>query len=62
MKGTRPTSCYFTPDEKRTIQDIAEREERPQAKIVQFAVRAFATLYKQDPVKARQMAAQLAKN
>jgi predicted transcriptional regulator len=54
----RATSCYFTPDERRVIQEIAEREERPQTRIVQFAVRAYANLYRVDPAKARELAQQ----
>jgi hypothetical protein len=49
-------TCYFTKEELRSVQEIADREERAQAKIVQFAVRAFAHLYKTDPEKARQLA------
>lgn len=56
MRSTSPTSCYFTAEEKRRIQEIAECEERPQAKIVQFAVRAFSALYKSDPDRARELA------
>lgn len=52
----RPTSCYFEPDEKRVIGEIAEKEERPNCKIVQFAVRAFAHLYKQDREQAMRLA------
>jgi hypothetical protein len=49
-------TCYFTREELRLVQEIADREERAQAKIVQFAVRAFAHLYRADPEKARQLA------
>jgi len=49
-------TCYFTKEELRAVQEIADREERGQAKIVQFAVRTFANLYRTDPDKARQLA------
>ncbi len=56
MKNPKRTTCYFEPDEARTIGEIADKEERPKTKIVQFAVRAFASLYKTDPSKAMQLA------
>jgi len=56
MKNPKPTTCYFDPDEARAIGEIADKEERRKSKIVQFAVRAFANLYKTDPSKAMQLA------
>lgn len=56
MKPAVPTTCYFRDEEKRLIGEIAEREERPQTKVVQFAVRAFARLYKQDRERAMELA------
>jgi hypothetical protein len=52
----RPTTCYFEPEEKRLIGEIAEKEERAHSKVVQFAVRAFANLYRQDRQRAMQLA------
>jgi hypothetical protein len=51
-----PTTCYFEPEERRAIGEIAEKEERADTKIVQFAVRAFRNLYKQDRERAMQLA------
>lgn len=55
MKDVKGMTCYLTRDERREVQTIADREERPESKIVQFAVRAFAHLYKQDPEKALEL-------
>lgn len=52
----KPKTCYFTHEERRILADIADREERAQAKIVQFAVRAFGNLYKSNPDKALELA------
>lgn len=52
----KPTTCYFEAEEKRLIGEIAEKEERPNSKVVQFAVRAFAALYRQDRQQAMQLA------
>lgn len=52
----KPTSCYLTAEEKRAVQEIAQREERAQAKIIQFAVRAFSAMYREDPSKAKELA------
>lgn len=52
---TKPKTCYFTHEERRILKDIADSEERAQAKIVQFAVRAFGRLYKTDPEKALEL-------
>jgi predicted transcriptional regulator len=47
----KPTSCYLTAEEKRAVEEIAAREERAMAKIIQFAVRDFVSRYRQGAFK-----------
>lgn len=60
MKQTEATTCYFTRDELRAIEQIADRMERPRSKVVQFAVRVFEHLWKENPSKALEIAQSLA--
>jgi hypothetical protein len=56
MKDVEAMTCYLTPSERRRVESIADREERPVSKIVQFAVRAFERLYEENPDKALELA------
>lgn len=56
MKQTEGTTCYFTRDELRAIEQIADRMERPRSKVVQFAVRVFEHLWKENPSRALEIA------
>jgi hypothetical protein len=56
MKKVKPRTCYFTPEEDRELAKIADREERPATRIVQFALRAFCNMYKEDRGRALQLA------
>lgn len=56
MRDVKATTCYFTRDEKRTIDEIADSTERPASKVVQFAVRVFARIYSEDPKRAMELA------
>lgn len=56
MKATKPTSCYFTGEERREIERIADATERTNSKVIQFAVRAFARLFDEDPKRAMELA------
>jgi hypothetical protein len=49
-------SCYFDAEERRFIETVADEEERPQTKIVQFAVRVFKALRAEDREKAMKLA------
>lgn len=56
MKQTEATTCYFTREELRALDQIADRTERPRSKVVQFAVRAFERLFNENPDKALTLA------
>lgn len=56
MKKVKAKTCYFTPEEEREIEEMSDKEERPASQIVQFAVRAFRTIYKEDRGRALQLA------
>ena len=51
-------TCYFEPDEARSIAEIADKEERSDSKIVQIAIRAFRKMYEANRVEALEMARQ----
>jgi hypothetical protein len=50
------TTCYFTRQERRAIERIAEATERHNSKIVQFAVRVFEQMFSEDPKRAMELA------
>lgn len=56
MKKPLQMTCYLSPDERRAIDELAGQEERPASQVVQFAIRAFRALYRQDRDKALQLA------
>lgn len=56
MKEVKPLPCYFTRDERREIEAIADSTERPQTKVVQFAVRVFSQIYRENPERALALA------
>lgn len=57
-RATEQVSCYFTAEERRDLEEIADREERRLSKIVQFAVRTFRQQYRENREKAMQLAQQ----
>lgn len=56
MRDVKQTTCYFTKEEQREIERIADATERPNTKVVQFAVRVFTRLFDEDPRKAMELA------
>lgn len=40
-----PTTVYLSDKELSLIDEIANREERPRSRMIQFAIRAFAAMY-----------------
>lgn len=50
------TTCYFTREERRVIERIADATEHHNSKIVQFSVRVFSHLFSEDPKKAMDLA------
>lgn len=56
MRSKSATSCYFTPEERRAIERIADSEERDNSQIVRFAVRVFDAMYAEDRVRALDLA------
>lgn len=55
VKQKQQMSCYFTPEERRVIQQISDRLERNDSQIVQFGVRIFHRLLKQNPDEAMKL-------
>jgi hypothetical protein len=55
MRDVRPTTCYFTKEELREIGREADAEERASSKIVQFAVRVYLRMKKDDPNRVEEL-------
>lgn len=49
-------SCYLTAEEKRAVEEIAAKEERARAKIIQFAVREWIRRYKEGQEMPKELA------
>jgi hypothetical protein len=60
MKGFLTTTCYFTAAERRALAQIAQATGRSRWKVVQFAVRVFEKIYREDPQRALELARQAA--
>lgn len=52
QKEKKQMSCYFTAEERRVIEQLADRLERKDSQVVQFGVRMLHRFLKQNPDEA----------
>ena len=62
MKDAAGTTCYLTAAEKRALAHIAEATGRSRSKVIQFAVRVFEKIYREDPKRALELARETAQD